>query len=585
MLYDENVMNTKLFLKLFLAIVIAGAFLRFSKLGTIPVSLYWDEVAILLDAKSVAATGFDIHSRPWYQLIYPSYGDYKLPVYIWLSSLAVKLFGASNWSVRVISALAGVGTIIVAGQITRLLFKNSHETKLELLQLCVMAVVAFSPWSIIFSRTGFEGHLAQFFLSLSVWMLLLSHQYLSSIFQTKSAFWSMIGLTLVTVIMGTLATYTYYSVRFVWPVVIAIFWLLYWSKYLRLSHRPKLFLPQLLLTLLIPIALFFLTLVPMTRSPLYQISNQFRLSTKSIFNQIDYAVLSNQLREQAGNSTIDRIFFHRNFLLLKELAKNYADHLDLNFIFISGDQNLRHGTGLHGLFLFASLPIFLYGLIKLWLTHKRVWLTLVLWWLIALLPASVPETTPHALRSLNALVPMAIILGFGLAHLLSLSMRKTRHLFWRLLMVGLIVANLINLAFFANHYFNHYPALSAYDWQDGYQELAEVVTDNQDDVSEVWVDGMDGRLYLWIMAYDQQLTATQIQALPKENYAVKEIGKIKFRNFDWLKLQTNHYKILIVGEYAFLTAKINESTVKPTALKEIIDHAGNKKFLIAFFGE
>src|SRR3972149_8796774 len=87
--------------------------LRFYQLGAVPVSLYWDETAMLVDARSVAATGRDMYGNSWLQAIYPSYGDYKLPVYIWLASLSVKVFGASEWALRLPSATAGGLTLLM----------------------------------------------------------------------------------------------------------------------------------------------------------------------------------------------------------------------------------------------------------------------------------------------------------------------------------------------------------------------------------------------------------------------------------------------------------------------------------------
>ncbi len=578
-------MNLRLFIKFFLAILIAGSILRFSKLGQIPVSLYWDETAILIDAKSIAETGLDMHGRPWSQLIFPSYGDYKLPVYIWSSGLLSQIFTPNNWTIRLTSALAGIGTIIIGGWIARLIFKNSTTTNLNILQLCVMTIIAFSPWSILFSRTAFEGHLAQFLLSTSILLLLLAQERLTTALKSRKAGLTFITLVIGSIIIGDIATYTYFSVRFVWPVVSIAFWLLYWSQYISIKHWPKWGMAQLIITIFVPIIIFGALLIPMMKSPLYEVSNQFRLSTTSIFNGFDYAVEANILREQAGNTAIDRIFFHRHLLMIKELAKNYADHLDFNYLFLTGDQNLRHGTGHHGLFLLGILPIFIYGIIKLWLGHKRVWITIVIWWLVALLPAAVPETTPHALRSLNALVPISIIIGFGLNDLIMMAKRRSYRHWWLYLVVTLFALNVINFIHFANHYFVHYPAQSAYSWQDGYQELAEIIAQNKDHVTEIWVSDIDGRFFLWSLAYDPTLTSKEIQALPKSDFQLSKIENINFAPFDWEKLDSNRFKTLVIGETAKMEEELLASKIKPNWIKNIKDHAGISRFVVASFGE
>ena len=106
-----KLMNYRYFYFLWVLILSVAVFLRLYQLGQIPVSLYWDEVAMLVDAQSVAATLMDMHSRAWFQLIYPSYGDYKLPVYIYATVFSEAVFGLNSFAVRLPSILAGIATI------------------------------------------------------------------------------------------------------------------------------------------------------------------------------------------------------------------------------------------------------------------------------------------------------------------------------------------------------------------------------------------------------------------------------------------------------------------------------------------
>jgi 4-amino-4-deoxy-L-arabinose transferase-like glycosyltransferase len=581
-------MTDKLFLKIFLLIILVGSFLRISGLGQVPVSLYWDEAAMLVDAKVLSATGQDMHGNPWYQLMYPSYGDYKLPVYIWLASLSVKIMGVNEFALRLPSALAGIGTIISAGYIARLLFKDSRKVNPKILQLLTMSVVAFSPWSILFSRTAFEGHLAQFFVSLSIAFLLWIY---SSIGQIKKL---QIGINLDTLlilfklitvaVLGAIATYSYFSVRFVWPVIIIVLQLFFSLKLAANNIRVKDLIKNVIVGSAIPLLTFFVLLVPMMKSPLYEASNQFRYSTSSILNSQDYALLSNQLREQAGNTYIDRFFFHRHLLAFKELVINYTDHLSFNYMFVNGDSNLRHGTTSHGLFLIILLPIFIYGLFKLFLNNKRALLVLICWWLIALLPASVPESTPHALRSLNALVPLSIMIGYGLAQFIQLSLIRSNKYKYRLILYIFSVLALLNFGHFYNHYHHHYPAQSSRDWQDGYKELALLIDQNKDQAETLWMDPFEGRFYLWLLAFGSY-TPEQIQEIPKVDYKVTKIDNINIAYFDWESLTTNTYKIIVAGETENIKNKLMTIDTEPNWTKEIFSRDGISRFLVVEFGE
>jgi 4-amino-4-deoxy-L-arabinose transferase-like glycosyltransferase len=141
--------STQRFFLAAFVILFFGIAIRFFKLGQVPVSLYWDEAAILVDAKSIAETGRDMHNRPWFQVIFPSYGDYKLPVYIWLASLAVKLFGVSAFAVRMPSFVAGCLTMVVGALLAKKLFEleSKSMSKNKLIALSTLFVIAVSPWS------------------------------------------------------------------------------------------------------------------------------------------------------------------------------------------------------------------------------------------------------------------------------------------------------------------------------------------------------------------------------------------------------------------------------------------------------
>jgi len=469
----QKTVKTRLPLLFFWILLLLAVGLRFYKLGSVPVSLYWDETAILLDAKTIASNGLDMHGNHWFRTMLPSYGDYKLPVYIWLAALSIKLLGVSGFALRMPSAVAGVGTVLVTGAILHqllglykkevlfkndALFKNLPQSWITLTGCLLMAI---TPWSIMFSRTGFEGHLGQFFVGLSILLVLHS----------PKRRW----LVLISILLGSVATYTYFSVRFVWPVVFVASYMLAQSA-TPIKQKGTKVSTQIGLHVLVVVfclGAYLLSLQPMFNSPLYAASNQFRLSTTSVLNSTNYAIQANILKEQAGNTIIDKIIFNQHWLLLRELAKNYSDNLDFSYLFISGDPNLRHGTGSHGVLLVPMLPLLLWGIYVLAAKKPQILLFLLIWWLAGLLPASVPEDTPHALRSLNALIPVVLLLSFGALDFLSRFKSNKSSLLLKGSIAVLAMSLLLASFSFTYHYFSIYPKQSSHDWQDGYVQLAE----------------------------------------------------------------------------------------------------------------
>jgi len=500
-------------------IILLAIVVRFWGLGSNPVSLYWDEVAILLDAKSISQTGMDMHGLPWYQVIFPSYGDYKLPVYIWFTSIFVSFFGTQEWVVRLPSAIAGTLTILVGGYIAwAVAIRTNSKHFASLVGIATLAVLAFSPWGIMFSRTGFEAHLAQFFVALSVATLITSKNYIAKKHTQKISH----VLFIVSIILGVTAIYTYFSVRFVWPFVWGSSVIFFYFDSINTKH-----VVGLLGRLVIGGVLTTLLLLPMYNSDKYQISNQFRLSSASVLTQYDYPIESNILREQSGNTILSRIFYHRRWLMTRELLQNVSEHASPIFLFVSGDKNLRHGTGMHGLFV---LPLFLPAIVGLFALGKKNPLVLIwlgIWVGFAFVPASVPLEVPHALRSINAFVPLAIIIGWGIAVLIEhvqLSQRKIDKI-----ALGIFAAlTLVFTCQFLFHYFFSYPIQSTKEWQAGYDQEAKIYTSQiRTDSSEfIQISHHDDRLYLWILL-EGNISPTYIQSLETDGYKPKKIYNLQ----------------------------------------------------------
>lgn len=537
-------------------------FLRFYHFGQIPTGLYWDETSILLDAKSVAETGKDMHGRPWFQVIYPSYGDYKLPVYIWLASVSVKFLGANEVALRLPSALAGLATIVISGLLVReLLSSETVPSKLKkntfslfdfknAAAILTSLTVALSPWSILFSRTAFEAHLAQSLLALSLLLAILSRK--------KPV------LILISPIVGVLATYTYFSVRYVWLGAFLLLSILFLTGYERYKTRLNKILTSFLLMTVLPIAIFSVGLLPMFHSPLYDVSNTFRLSTDSVLQNTPDVIQSNVYREMAGNQKIDRVIFYKWWLTGKKLLANYSDNISLNFLFLNGDPNLRHGTGEFGLFSVLLLPFFLTGWYILFSRFKKVFILFLAWWLFALLPASVPNTTPHALRSLNALVPLAGVIGMGLSAVL---LKTVPHLNTQLRKAGfslvLLVVVTVTLFQFTHFYFTEYPKLSATAWQTGYKELAQTTYSMRLDNEPVYVVQFDDRFYLWLLLYGPY-SVTQIQNFPENNFQIRDFDQVYTEH-----IPTPAAKALVVGSSDGVQAFAQANNYKTVRVQKI----------------
>lgn len=507
--------------KLMLLIIVVAIFFRFFQIGQIPVSTYWDETAMMVDLKAVLATGQDMHGLSWFQTIYPSYGDYKLPFYIWLSLIPSWLLGVSPMALRLVSAVAGVVTIVIAAGIGRRIAElGQFSVKIKrLLPLTISLAVAISPWSFMFSRTAFEGHVSQVLLAGAV-LLLLS---------TPGRWWR----TIMASFLGALSIYAYYATRFVWFPVAILGGLLLVS----LSKRQE--LKKLLIQLLLAITLSAVLLIPLLTSPWYQPMQQFRLGTSSILNPAPDQNQINQIRAWSSNSRLSRVFFNQEVALAQALIQNYSAHLNLKTLFLSGDSNLRHSTTHHGLFL---LPMALPLLIGLFVLSKkaRLLIFLVGWWLVALLPASVPLDVPHALRSLNAMVPISVIMGFGVAQMGSYCLGQSRWKKWLVrIWFGVLFLSFLSFIFL---YFLIYPSLSAQNWQADFPRLVSIINDSVPKAEPVLTLISDDKFYLYLMAYGDY-RGDEFAKWPESGFIKTEENNVLFSNND-----VNKFKSLVSSQ-------------------------------------
>lgn len=109
-MFKKIISNYKILL---FAIVIIAFLLRFIDLGKVPNGLNVDEVAFGYNAYSIAKTARDENGK-FLPLVFESYGDFKPPIYVYLTVIPVSIFGLNEFSVRFISALTGVLSVLVA---------------------------------------------------------------------------------------------------------------------------------------------------------------------------------------------------------------------------------------------------------------------------------------------------------------------------------------------------------------------------------------------------------------------------------------------------------------------------------------
>lgn len=502
-------------LKEFLAIsfiIILAFILRVYKLDQVPPSLYWDEAAMALDAKSVALTGKDQHGSGWLQPIYPSWGDYKLPGYIISAVPFFKIIKSNpELAIRLPSALVGVLTVLAIYFLTKELFRFHFKSSiLNFTSLIASFLLAISPWHLQFSRAAFEANLALFFNIVAVLMVLKSNK--NKLFLIPGAIFTIFGI------------YTYYSSRIVLPIILIFTLLIFLNK--TISKITNIFF-YLMFGLTIIIAF-----LPLKAGAMAKKAEQFRLSTKNVLSNPAIINYSTKLFQADGSTFWARKIHHRFLYQAKDLVSHIFDHLSVNFLVLTGDNNLRHSTTSVGVLGIVVLIGLIMGEYYLFSKSKKIFTFLNLSLLVSLIPAGATYETPHSLRSLNAIIFFNIIAAYGLVELIRfVNGRKKK--FWIFSLSLLLIVQLVS---YLHDYYVHYPVRSYNAWQGGYKEAVIKAEAEFNTASNIIFTDFYARPYIYFLLYShyplEKFQALRQEVLNKNPLAYEEttiLDKIEFR--------------------------------------------------------
>ena len=142
--------------------------MRLLYIGSCPVGFNQDEASAGYEAWALLNYGMDRNGNSM-PVLFVSWGSGQNVLYSYLSMPFIVLFGLSEFSVRLLSALAGSATLPVF----YLLAKKIRGTGFG---LTALVVLAFIPWHIMISRWALESNLLPFFLLLGIYFLIMSRE-------------------------------------------------------------------------------------------------------------------------------------------------------------------------------------------------------------------------------------------------------------------------------------------------------------------------------------------------------------------------------------------------------------------------
>ncbi len=408
-----------------LAVVVLATVLRVYQLKDLPAGLFCDEAGLGYNAHTIATAGMDENGNH-FPLFFWSFGvSYKNPVYIYAAAIPVRLLGLDEFSIRLTSALFGIGTVIGMFFLGRALFN-------PWVGLFSALFLALCPWHLHFSRIAFE-------LISFPFLFVIGLTFLVRFTQGKRR----LGRAMF--FLG-MCVYAYQIANLFLLLFMLGFSVLFLPDLLR-RWRETLLALVVLVTTLAPIGVFYY--------------RHQQLATQYFRNTTNLRV-GEDVRVQA-----------------QRFLGYYQQFFSREFLLTTGDPIGRHSVRGFGELLPISIPFAIFGALVVLLRRDRA-SKLLLWWLVCYPVApSLMTEIPSASRGIIGVPAFCILAGIGLAAALR-ALGWLAH--WRPLALAVQTAALAAVGYFTtiemttylHAYFVEFPKYSAWGYggfQYGYRDV------------------------------------------------------------------------------------------------------------------
>lgn len=405
-----------------ISLLIATFVIRLTGLTFSPPGFFCDETSIGYNAYSILETGKDEKGITM-PVFFKAFGDFKNPVYVYLATIPIKLFGLNVFAVRLTSAFLGIFSIILFIYFLYLLKRG------WVFALAGGFILSLIPWHFQFSRIAFEAISMVFFIILD--MVLFAR----FIHTKKPLYYLFFVLSML------LTFFTYSTGRLIVPMS-AILIVMIWRE--EILKKRITILMSILATALLGLILVY---------------DHFIDPAGILTRPHDVLI------------TDDSPSF---YVLLERFFENYTNHFSPSFLFGRGDLNLRHSPGISSM-LFTSffLPL-LVGLaysIKKFKSSKLAAFTAIQFFAFPLASSiTVIDEGAQATRTIHVVPFLALLITYGFWKILEILEQKHKNLIAVILLFSLFEAIL-----FYKYYFSVYPTSQGtiYNFEGGMPEALE----------------------------------------------------------------------------------------------------------------
>lgn len=489
-------------------IFVLGFILRFWYINGIPPGLNRDEASIGYTAYSLSKTGRDEYGKSW-PVSFKSFGDWKLPLYIYMDIIPIKLLGLTDTAVRLPSILLSSLTVIVTFFLAQQLLKNN------LVSAVASLFFAISPWSIHLARNASESTCAIFFTSLG----LLLYMKIK-----RNIFYPIIGTSLI-----ALPLFTYHGNH--------IFTLFLFLGLTALFFKEN----KHLLRFWFSIAVFAVLASVIYSQTLFgadktKISGLFITGDTSMVYE---KVVIDRLQHYPLSKYIVNLIHNKYVFAITYSIQNYLKGFSPEFLFITGGGNTQHNIPDFGNLYLWMAPFLVLGISYLLYSNAENKYLILFWLFIAPLVPSITKDAPHTNRMASIMPLIEILCAYGFWQTLRLLSQKRKVIYVSVLTV-LLFLFITNMIFWTDRYFIHFPQKRAAIWGEGYTKLISYLTVNKNfGVKEVVMSRPEYSPYIYFLFYNRtdplyyRETVVRYPETAEGFQHVAKFGNYSFRQIDW----------------------------------------------------
>lgn len=503
---------------IFFVILALGFFLRFYRLSEIPPGVNQDEASIGYTAYSLLQTGKDEYGQS-FPLSFQSFGDWKLPFYIYSVVPLVSILGFSELAVRLPSAVFGTLTIFLIYFLVKELFshratQSRTQNNAEIIALLTSFLLAISPWHIHLSRVESESNTAVFFITLAVFLFLKS-----------------LKTNWLIILSGFFFALTYfiYAGNHIFTTLLVLGLIFIYRK-----EIPKTKLTFLAALIFIAFSgfIFYQTLF---------VASKTKISGIGIFG--DPSVIHAKIEiprneHQNPNSLLAKISHNKAIFALTRFGENYLNAFSPEFLFIKGGDNKAHNIENFGNMYLIEAPFLFLGLLYLFVFRKGKERKLILFWfLISPLAASITKDAPHANRMFAIFPILPLVTAFGIYFFFNDFVRKKLVRVLSIFLIGTLFT--VNIAIYLDRYYVHFPRNEVANWGLGYKKLNEILSKPEFSSKKIVMNRPQYSPYIYLLFYskfDPDLYQKSVVRYPPTEDAfvhIKSFDRFEFREIDF----------------------------------------------------